>query len=127
MDTFANGLFVLASARGFLSIVSVLGSLYPIATILAAYVFLHERISRTQKAGVGLDARRHRARGVGLNEEVGMQRVLVELIRGGVVDEVHRGDLAIVAADGELRGSVGDPQERSRSGARRRNRSRRCR
>jgi len=29
MDTFANGLFVLASARGFLSIVSVLGSLYP--------------------------------------------------------------------------------------------------
>jgi drug/metabolite transporter (DMT)-like permease len=54
MDTFANGLFVLASARGFLSIVSVLGSLYPIATILAAYLFLHERISRTQKAGVAL-------------------------------------------------------------------------
>ncbi|MDX6569663.1 MAG: hypothetical protein QOH15_2241 [Gaiellales bacterium] len=54
LDTGANGLFVLASARGYLSIVSVLGSLYPIATILAAYLFLHERISRTQRAGVAL-------------------------------------------------------------------------
>ena len=54
LDTAANGLFVLASARGYLSIVSVLGSLYPIATILAAYLFLHERISRTQRAGVAL-------------------------------------------------------------------------
>jgi drug/metabolite transporter (DMT)-like permease len=54
LDTAANGLFVLASARGFLSIVSMLGSLYPIATILAAYVFLHERISRMQRAGVVL-------------------------------------------------------------------------
>jgi len=36
LDTAANGLFVLASARGYLSIVSVLGSLYPVATILAA-------------------------------------------------------------------------------------------
>jgi drug/metabolite transporter (DMT)-like permease len=54
LDTFANGLFVLASARGYLSIVSVLGSLYPVSTILAAYLFLHERISRTQKAGVAL-------------------------------------------------------------------------
>ena len=54
LDTGANGLFVLASARGYLSIVSVLGSLYPVATILAAYVFLHERISRVQRAGVVL-------------------------------------------------------------------------
>ena len=54
LDTGANALFVLASARGYLAIVSVLGSLYPIATIFAAYLFLHERISRTQRAGVAL-------------------------------------------------------------------------
>jgi drug/metabolite transporter (DMT)-like permease len=54
LDTAANGLFVLASARGYLSIVSVLGSLYPVATILAAYAFLGERISRTQRLGVAV-------------------------------------------------------------------------
>jgi uncharacterized membrane protein len=54
LDTAANGLFVLASARGYLSVVSVLGSLYPVATILAAHLFLGERISRTQRAGVAV-------------------------------------------------------------------------
>jgi uncharacterized membrane protein len=54
LDTAANSLFVLASARGYLSIVSVLGSLYPVATILAAYLVLGERISRLQRAGVAL-------------------------------------------------------------------------
>jgi L-asparaginase II len=34
---------------------------------------------------------------------------LVELHRSGLVDEIHRGDLAVVSADGELLGSVGDP------------------
>jgi drug/metabolite transporter (DMT)-like permease len=52
LDTFANGLFALATGRGFLSIVSVLGSLYPIATVIAAYALLGERISRPQRAGV---------------------------------------------------------------------------
>jgi drug/metabolite transporter (DMT)-like permease len=54
LDVTANGLFVLASARGYLSIVSVLGSLYPIATVLAAYLFLGERIGRVQRVGVVL-------------------------------------------------------------------------
>jgi drug/metabolite transporter (DMT)-like permease len=54
LDTVANGLFVLASQRGYLSIVSVLGSLYPVATILAAYLFLGERITRMQRSGVAL-------------------------------------------------------------------------
>ena len=54
LDTAANGLFVLASARGYLSIVSVLASLYPVATILAAHLFLGERISRAQRAGVAV-------------------------------------------------------------------------
>jgi drug/metabolite transporter (DMT)-like permease len=54
LDTAANGLFVLASARGFLSIVSVLGSLYPIVTVLAAHALLGERITRVQRGGVVL-------------------------------------------------------------------------
>ena len=54
LDTTANCLFVLASARGYLSIVSVLGSLYPIVTVLAAHVLLGERISRVQLGGVAL-------------------------------------------------------------------------
>jgi drug/metabolite transporter (DMT)-like permease len=54
LDVTANGLFVLASARGYLSIVSVLGSLYPIVTVLAAYAFLGERINTLQRAGVVL-------------------------------------------------------------------------
>ena len=54
VDTTANCLFVLASARGFLSIVSVLGSLYPVVTVLAAHVVLGERISRMQRWGIAL-------------------------------------------------------------------------
>src|SRR3954454_460201 len=54
LDVSANALFVLASARGYLSIVSVLGSLYPIATVLAAYALLGERINPVQRVGVAL-------------------------------------------------------------------------
>jgi drug/metabolite transporter (DMT)-like permease len=54
IDVTANGLFVLATARGYLSIVSVLGSLYPIVTVLAAYALLGERIGALQQVGVAL-------------------------------------------------------------------------
>ena len=54
LDTTANALYVFASRGGFLSVVGVLGSLYPVVTLLAAHVVLHERISRVQKAGVAL-------------------------------------------------------------------------
>ncbi|HEY2935850.1 MAG TPA: EamA family transporter [Gaiellaceae bacterium] len=54
LDTTANCLFVLASARGYLSIVSVLGSLYPVVTVLAAHLVLGERVSRFQLGGVAL-------------------------------------------------------------------------
>ena len=57
-DVAANALFALASTRGLLSLVSVLGSLYPVMTVLLAFAILHERL--TPRAG-----RRHldRARG----------------------------------------------------------------
>jgi drug/metabolite transporter (DMT)-like permease len=54
LDTGANALFVVASAGGFLSVVSVLGSLYPVVTLLAAHALLGERISVPQRLGVGL-------------------------------------------------------------------------
>ena len=52
LDNLANLLFVLASARGLLSLVSVLGSLYPVVTVVLARVVLDERLSRWQIVGV---------------------------------------------------------------------------
>lgn len=51
-DVGANMLFSLATTRGFLSVVSVLSALYPIATVVLAAVVLHERVSATQRLGV---------------------------------------------------------------------------
>ena len=47
-----NALFSVASALGYLSIVSVLSSISPVLLVALAYVFLHERLSRTQQLGV---------------------------------------------------------------------------
>lgn len=52
LDAMANALFQLASQNGLLSVVSVIGSLYPAATVLLARVFLHERMNRIQVTGV---------------------------------------------------------------------------
>jgi drug/metabolite transporter (DMT)-like permease len=52
LDLLANLLFVLAAGRGLLSVVGVLGSLYPAVTVILARVVLHERLTRTQNAGV---------------------------------------------------------------------------
>jgi len=54
LDSGANALFVFASRGGYLSVVSVLGSLYPVVTLLAAHVVLHERITPLQRGGVVL-------------------------------------------------------------------------
>lgn len=51
-DLLANALFATASSRGQVSIAAVLGSLYPVATILLARVVLTERLRRIQVAGV---------------------------------------------------------------------------
>ena len=52
LDNLANLLFVLAAARGLLSLVSVLGSLYPVVTVVLAGVVLNERLARWPLVGV---------------------------------------------------------------------------
>jgi drug/metabolite transporter (DMT)-like permease len=51
-DVGANVLFAVASRHGLLSLVSVLGSLYPVATLFLAFALLGERLTRLQLAGV---------------------------------------------------------------------------
>jgi drug/metabolite transporter (DMT)-like permease len=51
-DLSATALYGVATTRGALSIVSVIGSLYPVMTVILAWLLLRERISRTQLAGV---------------------------------------------------------------------------
>lgn len=53
-DLVANGLFAFASSRGLVSVASVLGSLYPVVTVLLARFLLHERLLRIQSVGVVL-------------------------------------------------------------------------
>jgi drug/metabolite transporter (DMT)-like permease len=45
-------LYASATQEGLLSVVSVLGSLFPVVTVTLAFVFLHERLSRVQWTGV---------------------------------------------------------------------------
>src|SRR5437764_457654 len=54
LDVSANGLFALASTRGLLAVASVLGSLYPVTTVLLAHVVLGERVSTVQRTGVAI-------------------------------------------------------------------------
>jgi len=53
-DLIATWLYGLATTRGALSVVSVIGSMYPVITVLLARAVLKERLSRTQAAGVVL-------------------------------------------------------------------------
>jgi drug/metabolite transporter (DMT)-like permease len=53
-DVSANGSYALASQSGLLAVVAVLGSLYPVATILLARVFHGERLAPLQRYGVAL-------------------------------------------------------------------------
>jgi drug/metabolite transporter (DMT)-like permease len=54
LDLLATGLYALATTEGLLSVVAVVGSLYPIATVLLARAVLGERLRREQQAGVAL-------------------------------------------------------------------------
>jgi drug/metabolite transporter (DMT)-like permease len=51
LDTGANLLFAVASTKGLLSVVGVLGSVYPVVTILLAHFVLHERLRPLQRLG----------------------------------------------------------------------------
>ena len=53
-DVTANALFAFASGHGLLALVSVLGSLYPVMTVLLAHVLLGERLTVPQKLGVAV-------------------------------------------------------------------------
>jgi drug/metabolite transporter (DMT)-like permease len=51
-DVGANLLFAIATQRGLLSVTAVLGSLYPVVTVLLARFLLHERLRLVQQVGV---------------------------------------------------------------------------
>ncbi|NUR78200.1 MAG: EamA family transporter, partial [Thermoleophilia bacterium] len=53
-DVAANTLFAFASGHGLLALVAVLGSLYPVLSVLLAHVLLGERLTRPQQAGVAV-------------------------------------------------------------------------
>ena len=53
-DFLANLLLGIACTKGLVSIAMVFGSLYPIATAVLAYKFLHERLHKVQYVGIAL-------------------------------------------------------------------------
>jgi drug/metabolite transporter (DMT)-like permease len=53
-DFSANLLLGVATNFGLVSLVMVLGSIYPIVTALMAYLFLHERLHKVQYVGIAL-------------------------------------------------------------------------
>ena len=48
----ANVGFAFAATKGLLSLTSILSSLYPVVVVFLSWLFLHERLVRTQKLGV---------------------------------------------------------------------------
>jgi drug/metabolite transporter (DMT)-like permease len=54
LDVVADVFFAFATTLGLLSVVSILSSLYPVATLVLARIVLNERMARLQQAGIGL-------------------------------------------------------------------------
>jgi uncharacterized membrane protein len=52
LDTLGNAFYALSARTGRLDVAAVLGALYPGATVLLAWVFLKENISRIQTLGI---------------------------------------------------------------------------
>jgi drug/metabolite transporter (DMT)-like permease len=52
LDFSATAFFALATEQGLLSVVSVVGSLYPAVTVVLARIVLAERVARSQEVGV---------------------------------------------------------------------------
>ncbi len=53
-DAIANVIYAVAAGMGMLSIVSVLGSLFPVVTVLLAWIFDKERLLAVQYVGIGI-------------------------------------------------------------------------
>ena len=56
LDTTANGLYLISVRNGLLSLVAVITALYPVSTVMLAFRFDHERLHRSQAAGLILAA-----------------------------------------------------------------------
>ncbi len=56
LDMAANLFYLEASHRGLLSIVSVISSMYPVSTVCLAFGLDHERVSKSQAAGLACAA-----------------------------------------------------------------------
>lgn len=54
LDSGANLLFAMATTHGVLAVVSVLGALYPVATVVLGQIVLGERLGAVQGTGVAL-------------------------------------------------------------------------
>jgi drug/metabolite transporter (DMT)-like permease len=54
IDLLATALVGMANTKGALSVVSVLGSMYPMATVVLAAIVLHERLRPPQMLGIAL-------------------------------------------------------------------------
>jgi drug/metabolite transporter (DMT)-like permease len=52
LDTLGNGLYALAAQLGRVDVAAVLGSLYPGATVLLAWILLKEHVNRQQVVGI---------------------------------------------------------------------------
>lgn len=56
LDLSGNAAFLVAVQLGALAVAAVLSSLYPVTTVILASLFLHERVTRSHAAGIGLAA-----------------------------------------------------------------------
>jgi drug/metabolite transporter (DMT)-like permease len=56
LDVAANVAYLLSTQHGLLSLVAVITSMYPAATVILARLVLHERLTRYQLVGLGLAA-----------------------------------------------------------------------
>jgi drug/metabolite transporter (DMT)-like permease len=52
LEMAANVSFAFAATEGLLSLTSIISSLYPVVVVFLSWLLLHERLQRSQKAGI---------------------------------------------------------------------------